>query len=140
MFGRVPATCPNISESHSEIRTRVPFCIAGLETQDWYRDVFVQTSRLLNFPTIYDKHKSPQCDGGFGKSCCAQDVANVTAAMGLGCYRYEPKTDHSVAGNTAGGTVAGMCYACHCDLEAKAAKAAGAGAAPAEYCQDYEAN
>ena len=28
MFGRVPGTRPNISESHSEISTRVPFCIA----------------------------------------------------------------------------------------------------------------
>ena len=27
MFGRVPGTRPNISESHSEIRTRVSFCI-----------------------------------------------------------------------------------------------------------------
>ena len=27
MFGRVPGTRPNISESHSEISTRVPFCI-----------------------------------------------------------------------------------------------------------------
>ena len=26
MFGRVPGTRPNISESHSEISTRVPFC------------------------------------------------------------------------------------------------------------------
>ena len=31
MFGRVPGTRPNISESHSEIRTRVPFCIAGAD-------------------------------------------------------------------------------------------------------------
>ena len=29
MFGRVPGTRPNISESHSEISTRVPFCIEG---------------------------------------------------------------------------------------------------------------
>ena len=29
MFGRVPGTRPNISESHIEISTRVPFCIAG---------------------------------------------------------------------------------------------------------------
>ena len=29
MFGRVPGTRPNMSESHSEISTRVPFCIAG---------------------------------------------------------------------------------------------------------------
>ena len=29
MFGRVPGTRSNISESHSEISTRVPFCIAG---------------------------------------------------------------------------------------------------------------
>ena len=29
MFGRVPGTRPNISESHREISTRVPFCIAG---------------------------------------------------------------------------------------------------------------
>ena len=28
MFGWVPGTRPNISESHSEISTRVPFCIA----------------------------------------------------------------------------------------------------------------
>ena len=28
MFGRVPGTRTNISESHSEISTRVPFCIA----------------------------------------------------------------------------------------------------------------
>ena len=28
MFGRVPGTRPNISESHSETSTRVPFCIA----------------------------------------------------------------------------------------------------------------
>ena len=28
MFGRGPGTRPNISESHSEIITRVPFCIA----------------------------------------------------------------------------------------------------------------
>ena len=28
MFGRVPGTRPNISESHSEISTRVPFSIA----------------------------------------------------------------------------------------------------------------
>ena len=28
MFGRVPGTRPNISESHSEMSTRVPFCIA----------------------------------------------------------------------------------------------------------------
>ena len=28
MFGRVPGTRPNISESHSEVSTRVPFCIA----------------------------------------------------------------------------------------------------------------
>ena len=28
MFGRVPGTRPNTSESHSEISTRVPFCIA----------------------------------------------------------------------------------------------------------------
>ena len=27
MFGRVPGTRPNISESHSEVSTRVPFCI-----------------------------------------------------------------------------------------------------------------
>ena len=27
MFGRVPGTRPNISESHSELSTRVPFCI-----------------------------------------------------------------------------------------------------------------
>ena len=27
MFGRAPGTRPNISESHSEISTRVPFCI-----------------------------------------------------------------------------------------------------------------
>ena len=27
MFGRVPGTRPNISESHSEMSTRVPFCI-----------------------------------------------------------------------------------------------------------------
>ena len=34
MFGRVPGTRPNISESHSEINTRVPFCIAtGLRRQ-----------------------------------------------------------------------------------------------------------
>ena len=30
MFGRVPGTRPNISESHSEISTRVPFCIASI--------------------------------------------------------------------------------------------------------------
>ena len=29
MFGRVPGTRPNISESHSEISTRVPFCIVA---------------------------------------------------------------------------------------------------------------
>ena len=29
MFRRVPGTRPNISESHSEMSTRVPFCIAG---------------------------------------------------------------------------------------------------------------
>ena len=29
MFGRVPGTRSNISESHSEISTRVPFCIAA---------------------------------------------------------------------------------------------------------------
>ena len=29
MFGRVPGTRPNISESHSETSTRVPFCIEG---------------------------------------------------------------------------------------------------------------
>ena len=29
MFGWVPGTRPNISESHSEKRTRVPFCIAA---------------------------------------------------------------------------------------------------------------
>ena len=29
MFGLVPVTRPNTSESHSEISTRVPFCIAG---------------------------------------------------------------------------------------------------------------
>ena len=29
MFGRVPGTRPNIGESHSEISTRVPFCIAA---------------------------------------------------------------------------------------------------------------
>ena len=28
MFGRVPGTRPNMRESHSEISTRVPFCIA----------------------------------------------------------------------------------------------------------------
>ena len=27
MFGRVPGTLPNISESHSEMSTRVPFCM-----------------------------------------------------------------------------------------------------------------
>ena len=31
MFGRVPGTRPNISESHSEISTRVPFCIVAGE-------------------------------------------------------------------------------------------------------------
>ena len=30
MFGWVPGTRPNISESHSEISTRVPFCIEGV--------------------------------------------------------------------------------------------------------------
>ena len=29
MFGRVPGTRPNISEYHSEISTRVPFCISA---------------------------------------------------------------------------------------------------------------
>ena len=29
MFGRVPGTRPNISESHSEISTRAPFCIVS---------------------------------------------------------------------------------------------------------------
>ena len=29
MFGRVPGTRPNISEFHSGISTRVPYCIAG---------------------------------------------------------------------------------------------------------------
>ena len=33
MFGRVPGTRPNISESHSETSTRVPFCIAGSQHQ-----------------------------------------------------------------------------------------------------------
>ena len=31
MFGRVPGTRPNISESHSEISTRVPFCIESAQ-------------------------------------------------------------------------------------------------------------
>ena len=34
MFGRVPSTRPNISESHSEIRTRVPF--APDEDAGWH--------------------------------------------------------------------------------------------------------
>ena len=33
MYGRVPGTRPNISESHSEISTRVPFRIAGSQHQ-----------------------------------------------------------------------------------------------------------
>ena len=31
MFGRVPGPRPNISESHSEICTRVPFCIVQVD-------------------------------------------------------------------------------------------------------------
>ena len=39
MFGRVPGTRPNLSESHSEISTRVPFCIArGREGTLWRCD------------------------------------------------------------------------------------------------------
>ena len=34
MFGRVLGTRPNISEPHSEIGTRVPFCIAARVPED----------------------------------------------------------------------------------------------------------
>ena len=34
MFGRVPGTSPNISGSHSEIRTRVPFCAGACGAQE----------------------------------------------------------------------------------------------------------
>ena len=39
MFGRVPGTRPNISESHSEISTRVPFCIVLAGLREVERDL-----------------------------------------------------------------------------------------------------
>ena len=48
MFGRVAGTRPNISESHSEISTRVPFCIgrAGLREESTAAVERLEVTRL----------------------------------------------------------------------------------------------
>ena len=51
MFGRVQGTRPNISEPHSEISTRVPFCI---EAQQCHQELIMH--RMC--------HQCPDCDAG----------------------------------------------------------------------------
>ena len=46
MCGRVQGTRPNISESHSELRTRVPFCIALADSSSWSRSTAPITSLI----------------------------------------------------------------------------------------------
>ena len=84
--GRVPGTRPNISESHSEISTRVPFCIvlAGVSRQ--------QQGRVQNKVDKLDKNRlrvrrrARISVGGVGGFRGPRRLGNLRASANASCH------------------------------------------------------